>query len=349
MIFPTDKQTLQADLQSFLSLTVDRQARFDAAPDALPPVAFRVNEQQRRLHPDVQTMRFCGGTLSPNGLLFCQLQTESGPAVPFRPGQQARIYCGAVSYPVFLSSAPAKAAEGYYLLGVSGKAQPEVYSYFERLNEGDAVKLRAPIGSRFYQPLRDGNDLVFIADPEGLPAAAAFAAAFPSGCETKLSFFCVDCAEEPFFDERFRLIDVSALPETIPAGTGCFVCGGDALCAAVRSIPAYASARVLTARQPRRERSIEKMFSCTLITASGTRVFPCAADEPLLSSLEKAGVCVSANCSNGECGFCRLRLLSGSVKQYDLPESDPRRRADAIRSVVHACRVFPDSDLTIAF
>lgn len=349
MIFPTDEQTLQADLQSFLSLTAVRQARFDAAPDTAAPAGFRVNEQQRRLHPDKQTMRFSGGTLSPNGLLFCELRTGSGPAALFRPGQQARVYCGEVSYPVYFASAPADAAKGRYLLGVSAQAQPEICSYFESLHEGDTVKLRAPVGSRFYQPLRDGSDLIFVTDPEGLPAAAAFAAACPPGSGTNLSFFCVDCEKEPFFDERFRLVDVSGLPETLPAGTGCFVCGGDALFAAVRSVPAYTSAVSLSVRQPRRKQSIGKTFACTLVTAGGTRVFPCSSDEPLLASLEKAGVRVPANCSNGECGFCRLRLLSGSVTHYDPPEADPRRKADAARSVIHACRVFPDSDLTIAF
>ena len=139
MIFPVDKKALRTDLQAFLSLIEKRQARFDAAPDTPPPGDFYVNAQQRRLHPDVQTLRFRGSTVSPNGLLFCELQTETGPAAPFRPGQQARVYCGAVSYPVFFASAPADAAKGRYVLGVSADAQPDAYAYFKGLSARDPV------------------------------------------------------------------------------------------------------------------------------------------------------------------------------------------------------------------
>ena len=349
MIFSVDDQTLQADLQAFLSLTDNRQAWFDAASELQPPADHRVNAQQRRLHPDVCTMRFCGSTLSPNGLLFCRLQTENGAAAPFRPGQQARVFCGAVSYPVFLSSASAQAAEGYYLLGISAQAQPEAYSFFEGLHPGSTVTLRAPVGTRYYQPLRDGARLLFVADPEGLPAAAAFAASCPPGGGTQIAFYCVGCVPEPLFDERFRCIDPSALPDSLPADTVCFVCGSETLCAAVKTHPSFERARYLTARQPRRATPLGKTFSCTLITAGGTRVFPCDSDVPLLASLESAGVRVPANCSEGECGFCRCRLIAGSVTAIDPPGEDLRRRADAARAVFHSCRVFPDSDLTVAF
>ena len=349
MIFPTDEQTLQADLQSFLSLTSVRQARFDAAPDAPPPAGFRVNEQQRRLHPEMQEMRFCGGTHSPNGLLFCELRTETGPAAPFRPGQQARVYCGAVSYPLYFASAPADAARGRYLLGVSVEAQPEAYAYFERLAVGEAVSLRAPAGSFYYLPFRDKKKLVFAVDPAGLPAAAAFAADCPPGGEPEITFSCFHCEREPFFDERFQLSDAPDAVKPVAEDTSLFVCGSGAFCETVRALPAFSGARSEPVRRLRRSPSLNRRFSCTLVSAVGTRVFPCDADVPLLASLETAGVHVPAGCGNGECGFCRLRLLSGSVTSYDPPEADPRRRADAARSVVHACRVFPDSDLTIAF
>ena len=43
MIFSVDDQTLQADLQAFLSLTDNRQAWFDAASELQPPADHRVN------------------------------------------------------------------------------------------------------------------------------------------------------------------------------------------------------------------------------------------------------------------------------------------------------------------
>lgn len=349
MIFPVDEKALRTDLQAFLSLTEKRQARFDAAPDTPPPGDFYVNAQQRRLHPDVQTLRFRGSTVSPNGFLFCELQAKNGAVAPFRPGQQARVYCGAVSYPVFFASAPADAAKGRYVLGVSAEAQPEAFSFFERLAAGAAVSLRAPVGSFYYLSVRDRQRIVFITDTAGMPAAAAFAAAYPAGGGPDIGFYCVNCRPEPFFDGRFCTVGAVSdipLPEK---DTNVFVCGSPALCGETKRLPAFSRARCETVQEPRRAAPLNKTFSCTLVTAGGTRVFPCDSDIPLLAALETAGVQIPANCTGGECGFCRLRLLSGSVTPFDPPETDPRRRADAARAVIHACRTFPDSDLTLAF
>ncbi len=40
-----------------------------------------------------------------------------------------------------------------------------------------------------------------------------------------------------------------------------------------------------------------------------------AASEPLMISLEKAGVVIPALCRSGECSLCRTKLLSGKVYQ----------------------------------
>ena len=349
MIFQTDEQTLQKDLRAFLSLTSDRQAHFDAAPDAVPSDRFGVNEQQKRLHPDRQTFCVREKTHTVNGLLFVSLTTGDKPAAVFRPGQQARVYCDGISYPVFLASGPADAAKGQYTIGVDPGTLPAVYNYLDGLAPGDALTLRAPIGSFYYLGARDRGPLTFICDKSGLPAAAAFAEALPEKAFPGLAFYCVDCAPEPFFDSRFRVADLSeALSAAADAGR-VFVCGSRTFCAEVKSRPALYRARICVTEPPRRETPLKKTFSCTLRSADGTQTFPCSADLPLLASLEAAGVCVPANCSGGECGFCRCRILSGRVSLYDPAEEDPRRMADAARSVVHACRTFPDSDLTIAF
>ena len=345
MIFETDDKTLQRDLRAFLSLTADRQARFDAAPDAVPAVSG-VNEQQKRLHPDLQTLRLRRTWRSANGLRFASLETEAGPAAVFRPGQQARLYVNGISHPVFFASAPADAAKGVYTVGASPETQPEVCGYLDLLSAGDPLVLRAPIGSFYYLGVRDRGPLAFVCDAHGLPAAAAFAAALPPEDRPDLAFYCVNCEPEPFFDRRFHI--AASLPAP-PRAARLFVCGSLSFCSEARALPAFARARFCTAEQPRRAQPRGGTFSCTLRTADGERTFPCSADLPLLAALEAAGVRVPANCSSGECGFCRLRLLSGSVTPFDPPSSDPRRRADAAHAVIHACRSFPDSDLTVSF
>ena len=64
-----------------------------------------------------------------------------------------------------------------------------------------------------------------------------------------------------------------------------------------------------------------------------------------ISALERAGIRIETACRSGACGFCRTKVLSGSV--YICPENDGRRAADKDFGYVHACAAYPTSDLTI--
>ena len=60
---------------------------------------------------------------------------------------------------------------------------------------------------------------------------------------------------------------------------------------------------------------------------------------------ERAGICVPERCRRGECGWCRSRLLSGSV--YVPARTDGRRRADVAFGYIHPCASFAMSDLVL--
>ena len=60
---------------------------------------------------------------------------------------------------------------------------------------------------------------------------------------------------------------------------------------------------------------------------------------------ERAGICVPERCRSGECGWCRSRLLSGSV--YVPARTDGRRRADVAFGYIHPCASFAMSDLVL--
>ena len=70
-----------------------------------------------------------------------------------------------------------------------------------------------------------------------------------------------------------------------------------------------------------------------------------SADEALLVAIERAGISAPSRCRSGECGWCRSKLVSGSVF---IPEkTDGRRAADVDFNYIHPCSSFPTSDLTI--
>ncbi len=88
-----------------------------------------------------------------------------------------------------------------------------------------------------------------------------------------------------------------------------------------------------------------KTFSITVKQGPVEYRISASADETVLTALERAGIKAPSRCHSGECGWCRSRLLAGSVF---LPESNEGRRwADGEYGYIHPCASFPVSDLTL--
>ena len=67
------------------------------------------------------------------------------------------------------------------------------------------------------------------------------------------------------------------------------------------------------------------------------------AGEPLLNSLERAGLTVPALCRSGACGSCRTRLVEGAV----VYPGQGQRPSDEQAGYVNACVCYPISDAVI--
>ena len=67
--------------------------------------------------------------------------------------------------------------------------------------------------------------------------------------------------------------------------------------------------------------------------------------ESIATALEKSGLRIHTSCRGGECGSCRIKILSGT---YFIPsECDHRRFTDKEYNYVHCCVAYPTSDLKI--
>ena len=89
-----------------------------------------------------------------------------------------------------------------------------------------------------------------------------------------------------------------------------------------------------------------KTFELTIVTADGvSQKIPARFDEPILVALERAGIRAPSKCRNGECGWCRSRLIGGKVF---IPDSmDGRRLADDEAGYIHPCSSWALSDLEL--
>ncbi len=72
---------------------------------------------------------------------------------------------------------------------------------------------------------------------------------------------------------------------------------------------------------------------------------PASADEPVLVAIERASIKAPSRCRAGECGWCRSRLLEGTV--FIPQENEMRRWADIHYGYIHPCCSFPTSDLVV--
>ena len=86
-------------------------------------------------------------------------------------------------------------------------------------------------------------------------------------------------------------------------------------------------------------------FEITVKQGPQTWTIPASADEPVLVALERAGIKAPSRCRAGECGWCRSRLIEGTV--FIPPENEMRRWADKHYGYIHPCCSFPTSDLVL--
>ncbi len=89
----------------------------------------------------------------------------------------------------------------------------------------------------------------------------------------------------------------------------------------------------------------DRQFTLTVRQGPQEWTIPAAAGEPVLVALERAGIKAPSRCRAGECGWCRSRLLAGSV--FIPEENEMRRWADRHYGYIHPCCSFPTSDLTL--
>jgi glycine betaine catabolism B len=74
------------------------------------------------------------------------------------------------------------------------------------------------------------------------------------------------------------------------------------------------------------------------------KIFKASASEPLMISLERAGLVIPSACRSGECTVCRTRLVSGKVFT---PTRVRRRWSDEQAGYIHPCLSYPVEDLHI--
>ncbi len=349
--------------------SVARQAAF---LDALKPKSMRLKvERVKEETPSTTT------------LYFSRLD---GPLPYFRAGQYISVNLQLdgvrTSRPYSIASAP-----GAPELEVTVKAMPGewVPNYLARkVTAGDLFTTSGPRGGFYYEPLTDGQNLVFLAGGSGItPFMSMLLALEQEGFSGSVSLlygnrsasdviFAGRLADlerrlpwlrvhhlfsEPGGKAKPRFMDAHTIKELVPGfqHSTFFVCGPRQLyqfaleALASLDVPPRRIRREVygPARRPELEPGWPEAVSPQAefsVQFEGGPTISAQAGVPLLNSLERHGVVVPAICRTGNCSVCRLRLVSGNLY---VPPTVKIRESDAWKGYFHSCTAYPISDLVV--
>ncbi len=163
--------------------------------------------------------------------------------------------------------------------------------------------------------------------------------------------------EKPGFEHGF--ISAELIKKYAPAdGYSVFICGPEALYRFVeKELPSLG----LSPKFIRREllgvtkkvweqqgypaMSKDQIYKVTVKQGPTETVIDASANESVLVAIERAGTKAPSRCRSGECGWCRSKLVAGSV--FIPEENEGRRYSDIELGYIHPCASFATSDLVI--
>jgi ferredoxin len=85
----------------------------------------------------------------------------------------------------------------------------------------------------------------------------------------------------------------------------------------------------------------------TIAIAGGVAEFACTGGQSLLSAMIAARhSAIKVGCRSGGCGVCRVRVIAGRYQSQKMTRSRISQ-ADEAEGIVLACRILPQSNLTV--
>ena len=284
-----------------------------------------------------------------------------------------------------IASSPADALKGEYQIMVKRVPDGFVSGYIlDNWKVGDKIKAFAPEGCFNYEPLRDAANVIGIAGGSGITPFLSMARAIDDGTEdfnltllygartVKDLVFKEELDEIAARCDKFKVVYVLSegksrgyergfigadkIKKYAPEGEkySIFACGPEAMYNYLNSeLPSLnIEQKYVRLEMFGVSKSILKSeeikpgdYKMTVVIRGNKTEYPCSGEETILCALERAGVAVHVRCRSGECGYCRSKLVSGSV--FIPKDIDKRRYADTVLGYIHPCCTYPTSDIEI--
>ncbi len=234
----------------------------------------------------------------------------------------------------------------------------QLEDFLGALHVGDELKVCRPMGDFGYNAMRDSVRVVGVATAGGLAPLVAIADGVARGkykCDLQIGCIgAVPVSLQRRLDNAVQSGRVAVkYYNTVADWDGCqsgdslFVAltqQDDELLAKARSFvsdPKYL--RIAYLEQPVVKPQSEFCTVQVHTFAADHNIVGCVG-ERLVDVLERNKVHIETRCRNGECGWCRVRVVAGAVEMG--PNAKPRE-ADTIYGYIHACAATLLGDLEI--
>ena len=334
-------QSILKDVRNSGSIPQKRSEMIETAPNTPLREVYPANELADKLHAKnfALTVTSC---CEEDDVIITTLEPENEMTLYFREGQQ-----------LALKFAESKNSFSVPVMSVSGKKKliacvTKLSPAYDLFKNSDGKKLMGISfeGNFFYNSLRDGDKICVLTDINGVASVHSIVSA-----ASKASFYVYFFGGDINNFRNLALIPSSELPDFEKLGRcSVYVCGSHEFCEKIQAeikSSGYSpiSLRILDLGV-QEETPSQITHKCTVLCKGKTYEFECREGEKLLYALENADIPVNGKCANGECGYCRSRLLSGEIR-FLAHKADRRTAADVIYGYIHPCCVTPESDITI--
>ena len=178
------------DMLKFKNLSKTRREAIAALPTKPLPKSYTTNEKADFMHPKYQDVRI--KAMRPNGpdAVTVTLQSLDGRALaPFRAGQYLSLSVDAegstTTRSYSLCGSPARSWEGEYDITVKRVEDDGFVSRFiqDEWKPGLEIRVSAPQGHLYYEPLRDEKKVLALAGGSGITPFVGMACAIRDGYE----------------------------------------------------------------------------------------------------------------------------------------------------------------------
>ena len=380
------------DMLKFKKLGKTRDSIIESNSAEFIPYNDPISEKADHLHPNLIKVKITDIIPRYDAKEFVLSSLDNSPLPFFRAGSylsiKTKIGESYTSRPYSICSSPKLALEGKYSVMVedypAGFVAPYIY---KNLKIGDEINISSPMGTFYYEPLRDKHHIIALAGGSGVTPFISMAYAIRDrledfdltliyGSRTIDSIYFKEELDEVMketdkvkvihvlSDEKidgfeYGFITSDLIKKYAPLHDySVFACGPG-------SFYAFMKEDIKKLQLPNRQIRFEMeavgrdfSFDPKYPLESKNRIYKgiikqggkeykidIRGDEPILCSIERAGIKAQSSCRSGVCGWCRTRVVEG--KTYNPEKNENRRKGDILLGFIHPCASFALSDLVL--